>query len=512
MRRAAASLLLCVGLLSCTTTERVATVDPHAGPSPSPSSSPPSPSPSSSTAPTTGPPAPPVDTTGHGEPSTDPGSQRSTVLPDSLFPDLGSAAIDVQSYDVDLSFDPADRQLSGSVTMTIEAVADLASFELDAEGPQIKSVDVDGRPATFVQRDAKLEITPPNPIESGTSFVVEVTYHQDTEADQARSDVGPISTGWFNTLGGAYVLNEPEGAHHYLPSNDHPSDKATWTVTLRVPAGLTGVSNGELVAHDTTTAGEIYTWRESAPMATYLLQILVGKYTIIEGQVPGGPKLLSVILSDQAASFTSCLDSMTAQIEFFEQYFGPYPFDRYGMAVTDSVSGLAMETQGRSLFSVDDMHGCPNGIDGLTAHELAHQWFGNSVTPARWKDIWLNESFATYGEWMWSTRNRSIDVRAAPGLRLTGGGSIADPTVDEMFSGKTYDGGAAVLNALRITVGDNTFFEILRRWVTDNFGRSVTTEDFVDLCERVSGKQLDDFFQTWLYASDPPATYPTPAP
>lgn len=431
---------------------------------------------------------------------------------DKLFPNLGNAGIDVKTYDLDLSFDPADDQLKATVAIELTALTDLTEFSLDADGPTIDKVEIDGAPAKFVQAAPKLKITPAARLSPGDTATVKVAYHMDTAANGVGPGSGPMDVGWYNTPGGAYVLNEPDGTHRYLPSNDHPSDKATWKVTLHVPSGLTGVANGALVSHDTTSTGEVWVWREDAPMATYLLQLLIGKYTIIEDQVPGGPKLVSVVLTEAVDRTKECLSTMAEQITYMQKYFGPYPFDQYGLAITDSFSGLGMETQGRSLLSVDDMVGCPRGPDSLFAHELAHQWFGNAVTPPRWKDIWLNESFATYGQWMWSSRNGSIDSYAGNGLRQGGGGSIGDPTVDQMFSSNTYEGGAAALQALRLTVGDDHFFQILQHWVHDNFGKSATTEDFIALAEKISGTDLTAFFDTWLYSTTVPSTLPNSTP
>ena len=201
------------------------------------------------------------------------------------------------------------------------------------------------------------------------------------------------------------------------------------------------------------------------------------------------------------------------QIDFFDDFFGPYPLDRYGIAIIDSASGLAMETMERPQFSRGDF--ATGGLDVLQdfylSHELAHQWFGDAVSPSRWMDIWLNESFATYAQWMWLDHlgKIPIDQAATSALGQRPPESTATPSAADMFSFNSYDGGAVVLHALRKTIGDDSFFTLLRRWVADNNGDSRTTEDFAALASEVAGQDLTQFFATWLYADVVPATFPT---
>lgn len=258
------------------------------------------------------------------------------------------------------------------------------------------------------------------------------------------------------------MLNEPDGARSWLPCNDHPADKASFTFTIEVPAGLTAVANGALEEHRTTNSSEVWVWREEQPMATYLIQLLTGDYEIIESQSPDGVELVSVVLRADLAAMRPFIDVTPRMIEFFQPFFGEYPLDRYGIAITDSFGGLAMETQGRSLFSRDDFLSGELGDREqlLLSHELVHQWFGNAVSPSRWKDIWLNESFATYGQWMWGEHigGATVSETTAIELRFRSPGSLADPTVGNLFDNNSYGGGSVVLHALRRTIGDKEFF------------------------------------------------------
>ena len=431
---------------------------------------------------------------------------------DSLFPALGNPGIDVVHYDVDLAFDPEEDLLTGTVGIDLLLTEDREALTLDATAPVVSAVAVNGVPAAFTADSPELRITLPGPGRAGDAVRLEIRYSVATEPVGASNldDVG-----WLNTDHGSYVLNEPDDARSWLPSNDHPSDKATYTFTIAVPAGVTAVANGALIGHRSEADTEVWMWQEDRPMATYLTQVLTGQYEVVETSGPDGLPLVSVVLRDDLALMQPFIDATPEMIEFFQQYFGDYPLDRYGIAITDSFSGLAMETQERSLFSRDDFSGGKLGElqQQLLSHELAHQWFGDAVSPARWQDIWLNESFATYGEWMWSDHIGMSDLndRAREELNFRVPGSSANPAADDLFGSNSYGGGAVVLHALRLTIGDTLFFELLTRWVAENNGESRTTQDFVTLASEVAGESLADFFDAWLYADTPPTEYPAPA-
>jgi aminopeptidase N len=429
---------------------------------------------------------------------------------DTLFPALGNPGIDVQHYTLKIQYDPTRNKLSADEHVDLTMTEDRDAFTLDSEGPVVSAVSVDGTSAAFVATSPELHITPVTHLAKGQQVGVDLTYTLTPEP--VASDAGG-QVGWFPTPGGSYVLNEPEGARTWMPSDDHPSDKATFRFELTVPSGLTAVANGAMVEHTSTATTDTWVWQEDRQMATYLVQVLTGDYEIVDGTGPNGLPLVSVVLHKDVTTMQPYLDTISDQIAFFEGSFGPYPLDRYGIAITDSAPGLAMETMERPLFSRDDFSTGRLDTQEQTflSHELAHQWFGDAVSPARWTDVWLNESFATYAEWMWLDHlgSRSIDASALAGLANRAPWSTAGPTAGEMFQNNSYDGGAVILYALRKTIGDDLFFTLLRRWVTDNNGSSKTTQDFVALANQVSGQDLTKFFATWLYANVLPTTFPT---
>ena len=396
---------------------------------------------------------------------TGPGSDPDGIG-DELFPALGNPGLDVQHYDVDLTVDHATGEVRGDVGIDVRLTEDRTEITLDLLGPVVDSVQVDGDDAAFHQDGPELRIQPSAPLSAGDTVRIDVGYHFDGDSTSGASG---LPVGWFDTAGGSYVLNEPDGARTWLPSNDHPSDKATFDFTIHTAPGVTGVANGALVEHTSSADGETWRWREDAA----------------DGHLPHpgahrglradrrrrdrtGSPLSSAVLRSELARVQPSLDAISGQIEVLEQFFGPYPLDRYGIAVTDSASGLAMETQGRSLFSKDDPQS-----DIIEVHELAHQWFGDAVSPARWQDVWLNESFATYAEWLWREHQGgpTTGEMATEMLRQRPPGVTADPSVAELFGFDVYQGGATALEALRRTIGDDAFFELLQQWVQRNDGR-----------------------------------------
>jgi aminopeptidase N len=421
---------------------------------------------------------------------------------DALFPDLGNPGVDVDHYDVALSYDAATHHLDGTVTLQLHFTEPLRQFTLDSEGPKVAAVTVDGVAAPFLAAAPELVVALPVPVTTPGAAVVTVTYGLDAAP---ISSPGGLTAGWYPTPGGSYVLNEPDGARSWLPSNDHPSDKATYRFEITVPTGVTAVANGGLVDHTSSGGKDTWVWEDA-------ISVLTGAYDLVDGVGPHGLPLLHAVLHADRALMQPFLDVTAAQIAFFEQWFGPYPFDRYGVSITDSSGGDAMETQERSLFSRDDFAVGTLGTyqQLLLSHELSHQWFGDAVTPARWKDIWLNESFATYAQWMWLEHvgDGTLEEYARNALKNRPQRSTGNPTADQLFDFDSYDGGAVVLHALRRTIGDDRFFTLLRTWVQSNLGQVRTTEDFEALATKVAGRDLTEFFATWLDATKPPRAFP----
>jgi aminopeptidase N len=476
---------------------------------------------------------------------------------DSYFPLDGNGGYDVEHYDLDLAYAPDTDVISGTTTVTATATQNLSAFNLDFDTRDvngddaivISSITVDGVPAewslatTQISKDTgqpqlegsvdenatpprtELTIVPPAGIPLGATITTTVAYSGvPIVVDDA---FGPA--GVFPTPTGAVVVGQPRVAATWFPSNDHPSDKATFSTRMTVPTGLEVIGNGRLASQTTAGGLDTFDWEMEKPMATYLATATLGDFdvetttvagityvdaidpTLFERDVDGAP---GVKVGDIASQIFATEPEV---IDFLSTYFGPYPFSEAGgiaIGYIDENTGedlpYALENQTRPIYPA---WAFPADVDaGVVVHELAHQWYGDDLSMNRWSDIWLNEGFATYAEWLWTenqggrTTQQSFDATYARSATSSYWQTVvADPGAAGIFDSAVYTRGAMTLQALRNEVGDTAFFAILKGWATENAGTSVSTAQFVDYAESVSGQDLTAFFDTWIYTAGKPA-------
>jgi aminopeptidase N len=425
---------------------------------------------------------------------------------DPYFPELGNGGYDVDRYVLDIAWTPSDSgpgRIDGTTTVEATATHPLSRFDLDLAGLDVSRVTVDGHRAEVARRgERELVVTPEEPIESGTSFTAEVAYGGTPEPQAAVDDVQP---GWVDDGQEVFVIGEPSGAASFFPVNDHPSDKATYELRITAPDGLEVAANGRL-AERVPAEGESTTWVFDAPdpMASYLVQIVIGDMEMVTAEGPGGLPIRHAFDTDVADEAEPAMARTGEMIDAFDDLFGPYPFVTYGAVVVDDEIGLALETQTLSIFGVDAI-----GDEVTVAHELAHQWFGNAVSPATWRDIWLNEGFATYAMLLWSEWTGGVPVDDALHEAAAGGGldlPPGDPGAANLFDYSVYYRGAMTLHVLRHELGDDAFFGLLRTWVERYDGRSASTADFEALAGEAAGPghDLSGLFDAWLRAPQLP--------
>jgi aminopeptidase N len=425
---------------------------------------------------------------------------------DEYFPDYGNGGYDVGHYTVRVRYDPGNDQLTGRVEITLTARQPLSQFNLDFENLQISALRVDGTAATW-HKDAphELVVTPLLPLVPGRAAKVDVEY----------AGV-PTSEAFRHTVDGVLVAGQPEAAASWYPANDHPSDKATYDFEITVPDGLTAIANGVPRGSDVRDGLRTWRWSATSPMASYLTTMVVGRFRVYEGTHNGLPVFSAV---DQRLPVGGVADQAIQQtpqiIDFLATRFGPYPFEAIG-GVVSAESGLtfALETQTRPVYSPAFFNRGLASATSIIAHEVAHQWFGNSVSLRQWRDIWLNEGFATFAQWMWeendggrSAQNAFDETYAAGPEDKIWRPRPGDPGQGSLFGSSVYVRGAMTIHALRVTIGDEAFFKLLQDWTTSRRNGTGTTTDFIALAEQVSGQQLDTFFQAWLFTEAKPA-YP----
>ncbi len=646
---------------------------------------------------------------GHSKHSFKPGAPG---VGDEYFPLDGNGGYDVEHYDLDLAYDPDTDTLTGVAEIEARATQNLSRFNLDLDGLTVHSVRVNGDRARWRHVDDELTITPWRGLRKGKRFDVRISY-------DGVPVTQPDVSGFIHTDDGALEVGQPHGADTWFPVNDHPIDKASYTVAITVPRGLEALSNGELKSRSTRRGETTWVWKAREPMASYLAMMAVGEFDVSEYRrdgidywdavdprlydpvdartgdrfaysqsaslaykrlartitVPAGGGELSfwvnrdtepnwdfffveahpvgsddwttlpdenghtsrstgfvcpfwlglhpflehyqtaseegcdpdgttgewhaasgtttygyeqwrIDLSEYAGqeievsltyaaddlvayqgvwvddiqapqgstSFEADADPMdgwtvpgapagsepnpndwiTGTSEISPEPFGPtidasleqqdeiiawessvfgrYPFSAAGGIVDIAPIGFALETQTRPIYSTEFFRDPQSGED-VVVHELAHQWFGDHLTVARWRHIWLNEGFATYAEWLWSefegraTAQESFDFyyELWPVDDPFWTTIIGHPqSEDLLFDLSVYYRGAMALHALRVEVGDELFFRLLRTWVREQGGGHVTIPEFIATAERVTRRQLDDLFEEWLFTPSRP--------
>jgi aminopeptidase N len=453
-------------------------------------------------------------------------------LGDPYFPRLGNRGYDAQHYDLALrvAFQDADQVvLTSTVTVRAKAEQALGAFALDFQGFTIADVRVNGDIASYGRTDQKLLITPTTTLSPGSVFTATIRYgglHISQSLpytiDQPTSRLPDTFLGWNRFPGGSFTFNVPGGASTWFPVNDHMRDKATYSFHITVDKPLVAAANGLLQGVDDQGSTRTYHWASATPMASYLATVNIGDYVEERSTGPFGVQLRNYF----PRSFTPEQKNVFARtpeiLRFLSERFGPYPGEAYGVVVANAEieAFAAMEHHTLTLFSNDPL----SLREHLVVHELAHHWFGNSVSIDTWQDVWLKEGFATYAELLWiehTVGRATMDARIRRYYELPEQPwetypPLADPGLRQMFNQSVYVRGALTLHALRLQLGDERFFALVRAYVERYKDRTASTADFINLAEQVSGQQLDAFFDAWLrqpkippLPSSPPVPVPS---
>ncbi|MET9295399.1 M1 family metallopeptidase [Streptomyces sp. NPDC003077] len=428
------------------------------------------------------------------------------TLHDPLFPGLGNSGYDVRHYGLDLDYDVRGGDLKATAEITAKATQDLASFKLDLRGLKVTGVRVGDEEAAFSRKGDKLTVRPGSALKKGTEFRTKVEYggrpQEMTDADGARE-------GWVRTADGAFVAGQPMGSMSWFPGNNHPADKAAYDIRVTVPKGYTAVANGELRGTRDEDGRTTFEWHNGEPMASYLVTATIGRFAVRTSDARDGLPLYVAVDPAEEKRSEKVLARLGDVVKWGERRFGRYPFSSAGAIVDhmaqDRIGWEALETQTKPLYA-----GAPT-LSTLV-HETAHQWFGDSVTPKSWRDIWLNEGFAKYAEWLWEedaggkTAQKAFEeVYNSDGDEPRWAFPPGNPgTARNLTLDPVYDRGAMVLQQLRKAVGDETFFRILKEWPSEHRHANADSKDFIAFCQDRAGEDLTELFDVWLYGDEVP--------
>ncbi|MHA7649981.1 M1 family metallopeptidase [Mycobacterium sp. ML4] len=426
---------------------------------------------------------------------------------DPYLPQNGNSGYVVSRYELDLEYKVAINRLSGTATITAVTSTELAEFSLDLSSAlSVSRVSVNGkRAARFSCRSGKLRVALTSKLPTGAAMSVVVRYGGTPK---------PLRTLWgavgFEELtDGALVAGQPNGAASWFPCNDHPSAKAAFHIQISTESAYRAIANGKLVSRRARASQTVWTYEQPEPTSTYLVTLQIGVYESV--RLTRTPVAIRAAVPERLRdNFDHDFARQPDMMDLFVELFGAYPLaDGYTVVVTDDALEIPLEAQGISIFGANDCNGT-RASERLIAHELAHQWFGNSVTARRWRDIWLHEGFASYAEWLWSERSGGPSAEEwarryhaelrhkAQDLLLT------DPGPRLMFDDRVYKRGALTLHALRGHLGDEKFFTLLREWTTRYRHGTVATDDFTSLAANYTGESLRPMWEAWLYSTEVP--------
>jgi aminopeptidase N len=425
---------------------------------------------------------------------------------DSLYPRVGDPGVDALHYDLTLDWDPDTDTLTGTEVLTFRSTTTAPQLQLDLGRPlTVETLTLDGSGVPFEERGKDLVVIAD--VVEDQRYELELTY-AGTPAPVPVPTMRTDFTGTGFTVTDTHetwTMQEPYGAFTWYAVNDHPSDKALYDFTLSVPSPWVGVANGTLGSREDEDGVTTTTFSLDDPAASYLTTVAFGDFEMTEDRSASGVPISYWVNRAADPSILSDLRVAPEAMDWLEELLGPYPFDTFGIVVVDSDSG--METQ--TLVTLGDTDYTTSAP--VVLHELAHHWYGDTVTPDDWRDMWMNEGMAMYLQGMWEADHGAGTVDEVMDLwaefedeERTYAGPPAAYDPDFFGSGNVYYGPALMWHELRQQIGDERFFEVVRAWPQVNANGNAGRDDYLPWLEEQTGEELTEFFDAWLLGEQTP--------
>lgn len=450
-----------------------------------------------------------------------PASPGAPGVGDAVYPNLGNGGYQADRYELDLKYNAGTKLVAGHVKIFATATQNLSRFNLDSFGLDIHWLRVNTSTEQYTQDGEELVVSPEQAIRAGSAFVIEISY----TADPRR--IKPPAGGWVATPDGFATAPQPGGAHTIFPGNDHPSDKAQYRFRITAPPGTVGVASGKFVGEFANPDGSTtFSYETANPMATELVQASVGDYTIIHRNPDApatAPVLRDVVPTARLPKVDAALKLTAGQLDWVTQRLGAFPLEAYGILpanndASDAFDFTGLETQTLTLYKPNYLTQTEDKIGSHMMHELVHSWFGNSLTPASWSDLWFNEGHADYYGLIYRYERGWPDSRgyttmvdrmkytySQGDLWRKSSGPVAKPNAKNLFDNQRYTGGVLALYALAEKVGQDKFQQIEQTALATHRNSTISTDQYIDLATTVSGDPtVRPFLEDWLYGTKTP--------
>jgi aminopeptidase N len=424
---------------------------------------------------------------------------RSTTVADKLYPEHGNPKIDILQYALKLDWQPTKKLLTGTATVRLRPVVAGSEISLDFANLTVDKVTVDEQPATGTV--AKQKLTVPATLVADQPVTLVVDYHgtpKEVGFPSHRSDAKEGVGLRPSKTGALWTMQEPWGAMTWYPANELVSDKALYDIAVTAPAGWAAVASGT----PGPVEGNTYHYTSADPVAAYLTTLAVDKYKKITQTGPHGLPLTYWVLPKTDDKLVPSLKKSPEMLTWLEQKLGKYPFATTGALMNGSIS--AMETQ--QMLSIGrSLKWDPAYFEETLVHEYAHQWFGDAVTPTTWTDLWLNEGFAQYMQYLWEQKLQKFSdadlerfLRQRDAELRKSVGPPGKPKAANFAESNVYICGAAMLKELNDALGDAKFFALMQAWVAEHKNTNQDRASFIAFVRTETGKDYSKLINAWL--------------